>query len=168
MGLFRKENMEARVTISEETMKKAEKINNRKKGALRYQRLVEIAQNGTLQKCKSRVDVALACGYTEQQKPAGYAWTKNLVKTGKLVEHLAGRDPLTNQPEYEYSLGGKKVEKVEKEEPKVEPKAETVLSMYGIGNTTTMVAIKKGDLSVEITGAPVEYAKTIIETIIKK
>lgn len=166
MGLFRKENMEARVTISEETMKKAEKIGNRKKGALRYQRLVEIAQNGTLQKCKSRVDVALACGYTEQQKPAGYAWTKTLIKTGKLVEHLAGRNPYTNQAEYEYSLGGKKIEKVE-EVKKEEPKEETVVSMYGIGNTTTMVAIKKGDLSVEITDAPVDYAREIIKTIIK-
>lgn len=163
--------MEARVSISEETMKKAENIDNRKKGALRYQRLVEIAQNGTLQKCKSRVDVALACGYTEHQKPAGYAWTKNLIKTGKLVEHLAGRDPLTNLPEYEYSLGSKKGEKVKKEEPKEEPKAEPkeeTVSMYGIGNTTTMVAIKVGEISVEITGAPVEYAKAIIETIIKK
>ena len=159
--------MEARVSISEETMKKAEKIDNRKKGALRYQRLVEIAQNGTLQKCKSRVDVALACGYTEQQKPAGYAWTKNLIKTGKLVEHLAGRDPLTNLPEYEYSLGSKKVEKVKKEEPKEEPTAEPTVAMYGVGDTTTMVAIKVGEISVEITGAPVEYAKTIIETIIK-
>lgn len=162
MGLFRKENMEARVTISEETIKKAETISNRRKGELRMKRLEEIASNGTLQKCKSRFDVAKACGYTDKQKPAGYAWTKNLVKTGKLVERLAGRNPYTNLAEYEYSLASKRVKTVEL------PKEEPVVGVYGVGDTTTLVAIKKGDLSVEITGAPIDYAKAIIETIIKK
>ena len=161
MGLFRKENMEARVTISEETMSKAEKITAQHKGALRLKKLEEIASNGTLQKCKSRYDVAKACGYTDSQKTAGYAWAKNAVKRGKLVEHLAGRNPYTNQAEYEYSLGSEKVKTIEL------PKEEPVVGVYGVGDTTLLVAIKKGDLSVEITGAPIDYAREIIKTIIK-
>lgn len=161
MGLFRKENMEARATISEETMNNAEKITAKHKGELRLKKLEEVANNGTLQKCKSRYDVAKACGYTDKQRTAGYVWTKNVIKRGKLVEHFAGRNPYTNRAEYKYSLGGEKVVTVEL------PKEETVVGVYGVGDTTTSVAIKKGDLSVEITGAPIDYAKAIIETIIK-
>lgn len=161
MGLFRKENMEARVTISKETMSKAEKITAKHKGELRLKKLEEIANNGTLQKCKSRYDVAKACGYTDEQRTAGYAWTKNVIKRGKLVEHLAGRNPYTSQAEYEYSLGSEEVKTIEL------PKEEPVVGIYGVGDTTTLVAIKKGDLSVEITGAPIDYAREIIKTIIK-
>lgn len=166
--LNERNNMDARVSVSEETIKKAETISNKRKGELRAQKLHEVAESGQLQKAKARIDVAMMCGFTEKQKPAGYAWVASQVKKGILIERLSGHNPYTNQPEYEYSLGSKKIEKIEKEEPKEEPKEETVVSMYGIGNTTTMVAIKVGEISVEITGAPVDYAKTIIETIIKK
>lgn len=163
--------MDARVSVSKETIKKAETISNRRKGELRAQKLHEVAESGQLQKAKARIDVALMCGFTEEQKPAGYAWVASQVKKGVLIERLSGHNPYTNQPEYEYSLGSKKIKKVEKIE-KVEtielPKEERVVSMYGIGNTTTMVAIRVGEISVEITGAPVDYAKAIIETIIKK
>lgn len=153
--------MEARVTISEETMSKAEKITVKHKGELRLKKLEEIAKSGALQKCKSRYDVAKACGYTDDQRAAGYAWTKNIIKRGKLVERLAERNPYTNRAEYEYSLGSEKVKTIEL------PKEETIVSAYGVGDTTTMVAVKKGDLSVEITGASVDYAREIIKTIIK-
>lgn len=157
--------MDARVSVSKETIKKAETISNKRKGELRAQKLHEVAESGQLQKAKARIDVATMCGFTEKQKPAGYAWVASQVKKGILVERLSGRNPFTNQPEYEYSLGSKKIEKIETIElPKEESRT---ISMYGIGNTTTMVAITKGDLSVEITGAPIDYARAIIETIIK-
>lgn len=164
--LNERNNMDARVSVSKETIKKAETISNKRKGELRAQKLHEVAESGQLQKAKARIDVAMMCGFTEKQKPAGYAWVASQVKKGILVERLSGRNPYTNQPEYEYSLGSKKIEKIETIElPKEESK---IISMYGIGNTTTMVAIKVGEISVEITGAPVDYAKAIIETIIKK
>lgn len=164
--LNERNNMDARVSVSEETIKKAETISNKRKSELRAQKLHEVAESGQLQKAKARIDVAMMCGFTEKQKPAGYAWVASQVKKGILVEHLSGHNPYTNQPEYEYSLGSKKVEKVETIElPKEEGRT---ISMYGIGNTTTMVAITVGEISVEITGAPVDYAKAIIETIIKK
>ena len=164
--LNERNNMDARVSVSEETIKKAETISNKRKGELRAQKLHEVAESGQLQKAKARIDVAMMCGFTEKQKPAGYAWVASQVKKGILIERLSGHNPYTNQPEYEYSLGSKKIEKVETIElPKEESRT---ISMYGIGNTTTMVAIKVGEISVEITGAPVDYAKAIIETIIKK
>lgn len=167
--LNERNNMDARVSVSKETIKKAETISNKRKGELRAQKLHEVAESGQLQKAKARVDVAMMCGFTEKQKPAGYAWVASQVKKGILVERLSGHNPYTNQPEYEYSLGTPRVKldptKTLKEEKKEE---ERVVSMYGIGNTTTMVAIRVGEISVEITGAPVDYAKAIIETIIKK
>lgn len=164
--LNERNNMDAKVSVSKETIKKAETISNKRKGELRAQKLHEVAESGQLQKAKARVDVAMMCGFTEKQKPAGYAWVASQVKKGILVERLSGHNPYTNQPEYEYSLGSKKIEKIETIElPKEESKT---ISMYGIGNTTTMVAIRVGEISVEITGAPVDYAKAIIETIIKK
>lgn len=160
--LNERNNMDARVSVSEETIKKAETISNKRKGELRAQKLHEVAESGQLQKAKARIDVAMMCGFTEKQKPAGYAWVASQVKKGILVERLSGRNPFTNQPEYEYSLGSKKIETVEL------PKEEPVVGVYGVGDTTIMVAIKVGEISVEITGAPVDYAKAIIETIIKK
>lgn len=67
-------------------------------------------------------------------------------------------DPFLEEktPEYEW---------VEKKEEK---KEEKVVPMYGVGSAVTMVAVKVGEISIEITGAPVDYAKAIIETIIKK
>ena len=164
--LNERNNMDARVSVSEETIKKAETISNKRKGELRAQKLHEVAESGQLQKAKARIDVAMMCGFTEKQKPAGYAWVASQVKKGILIERLSGHNPYTNQPEYEYSLGSKKIEKIETIElPKEESRT---ISMYGIGDTTTMVAIKVGEISVEITGAPIDYAKAIIETIIKK
>lgn len=171
--------MDARVSVSEETIKKAENISTQRKGELRLERLKEIAESGELQKCMNRFDVAKACGYTEKQKPAGYAWVYSLIKNGKLIERLSRCNPNGNKAEYEYSLGNAKLEPtkhleektpeyewVEKKEEKKEE--ERAVSMYGVGATVTMVAVKVGEMSIEITGAPVDYAKAIIETIIKK
>lgn len=169
--------MDARVSVSKETIKKAENISTKRKGELRLERLNEIAKSGELQKCMTRFDVTRACGFTEKQKHAGYAWVYSLIKNGKLIERLARCNPNGNKAEYEYSLGNieptkhleektPEYEWVEKKEEKKEE--ERVVSMYGIGSTVTMVSVKVGEISIEITGAPVDYAKAIIETIIKK
>lgn len=101
--------MDARVSVSKETIKKAEHISTQRKGELRLERLNEIAKSGELQKCMTRFDVARACGFTEKQKSAGYAWVYSLIKNGKLIERLARCNPNGNKAEYEYSLGNAKL-----------------------------------------------------------
>lgn len=46
--------MDARVSVSKETIKKAENISTKRKGELRLERLNEIAKSGELQKCMTR------------------------------------------------------------------------------------------------------------------
>lgn len=170
MGWFRKKNMDARVIISKETMEK-NKISLKRKGELRFEKLKEIAENGALQKCKTRSDVAQAVGYGDgiEQRKAGYAWVRKQVKDGKLIERLAGRNPMNNQAEYEYSLGEEKFVPYIEPKPVKEPRPEVIekVTEKVTEKIETKVSIKVGEISVEIVGAPAEYAKTIIETIIK-
>lgn len=92
-----------KVVITEDTMNKAQKkLTNRRKGELRLQRLRELSESGKLAMIKSRADLAMAVGFTyEQRFKGGSQWVVYNVKKGVIKESLVG---YTNHgtAEYEY------------------------------------------------------------------
>lgn len=151
--------MDARVIVSEETIKKAGKISNRRKGELRLAKLKQLAKSGELQKAKIRFDVAEMCGYTQKQRSAGYAWVGYLIKRGVLNERLVGRNPKNNWAEYEFSLATT---------PKTKPAtvADTA-PLFEEKATSTVITIKHGDTAIVIEGAQGADILEIVKTVIK-
>ena len=92
-----------KVVITEDTMNKAQKkLTNRRKGELRLQRLRELSESGKLAMIKSRADLAMAVGFTYDQRfKGGSQWVVYNVKKGIIRESLVG---YTNHgtAEYEY------------------------------------------------------------------
>ena len=66
--------MDARVSVSKDTISKAEKkLTTVHRGALLAERLAEVAESGKLSLARTRSDVASMVGYTAGQRASGYA-----------------------------------------------------------------------------------------------
>lgn len=168
--------MDARVIVSEDTIKKANKpLSQRRKGELRTQKLKELAESGKLSMIKNRPQLAEAVGYsyTERSK-AGYQWVKYKIDSGVLKERLVGYDKF-GRGEFEYEYVEKKktvpttapiifgtslnipvenpVENVENSEPTVV--AQTVLTLY------------HGETTISIEGVSTDTIVEIVKSIIK-
>ena len=150
--------MDARVIVSEET--RAGKISNKHKGDLRLARLKKLAKDGGLQNAKIRFDVAEMCGYTPKQRGAGYAWVKNLIKRGVLIERAVGIRP-NGRNEYEYYLGSPETQTIT-----VADTAPQFVVENPVENPTIMT-LYRGDTTLAIEGANKDTIIGIVETIIK-
>ena len=81
--------MDARVSVSKDTISKAEKkLTTVHRGALLAERLAEVAESGKLSLARTRSDVASMVGYTAGQRASGYAWVKRMIKIGRLTEEF--------------------------------------------------------------------------------
>ena len=153
--------MDARVVVSEETIKKAGKMSNKHKGDLRLAKLKQIAQDGTLQKAKIRFDVATLCGYTTKQRGAGYAWVKNLIKRGVLIERAVGLRP-NGRNEYEYYLGTPETQTITVED--TAPQFEVVENPV---ENPMIMTLYHGETTLTIEGVGGDTAIEIVKSIIK-
>ena len=98
----------SRLTFTKETQEKMEKgLSKRQRGKLRYQKLVEIANNGRLSIAKNRREVARLVGYMPGQEHSGYSWVTNMINRGHLKETVVGSGR-HGYLEYEYTLGSNK------------------------------------------------------------
>lgn len=75
-----------KLTISEDTLKQPE-LSNKEKGRRRMERLKEIDASGDIEKCKDRVELAKACGYTNEK--AGGVWAGRMIRQGYVKEYHA-------------------------------------------------------------------------------
>lgn len=96
--------MEARVSFSEEFRKKAEQgLSAMEKGKLRWGKLEEAEKDGTLGLAKTRYDIGNIVGLPNDA--SAYSWVSNLVNRGAIVETFAGTED--GIPIHSYRLGEK-------------------------------------------------------------
>lgn len=164
--------MDARVSVSKDTISKAEKkLTTVHRGALLAKRLAEVAESGKLSLARTRSDVASMVGYTSGQRASGYAWVKRMIKIGRLTEEFDSMDkygkaeyryyynpPMIKEPEIVKSevplselvkSGVTEQTVIEQAEPEEEPEVEhtenkTIVSIYH-GETTVAIEGIGGD-----------------------
>lgn len=164
--------MDARVSVSKETISKAEKkLTTVHRGALLAKRLAEVAESGKLSLSRTRSDVASMVGYTAGQRASGYAWVKLMIKIGRLTEEFDSINKY-GKAEYRYYYNPPMIKKpeivksevplselvksgvteqtvIEQAEPEAEPEEEhtenkTIVSIYH-GETTVAIEGIGGD-----------------------
>lgn len=163
--------MDARVSVSKDTINKAEKDLSRvKRGALLAERLAEVAGSGKLSLARTRFDVASMAGYTEGQRASGYAWVKRMVKIGVLTEEFdcIGK---YGKAEYRYYYNPPKAKKKAKAEVKPIEKTETEqaepekVEQTEQPENKTIVSIYHGETTIAIEGVGGDDLIAIIKAI---
>ena len=164
--------MEARVSVSKETISKAEKkLTTVHRGALLAKRLEEVAESGKLSLARSRFDVASMVGYTAGQRASGYAWVKRMIKIGRLTEAFDSMNKY-GKAEYRYYYNPPMIDAVKPEvEPEVEVaqaepevEAEPVEQVEHTENKT-IVSIYHGETTVAIEGIGGDDLVAVIKAI---
>lgn len=162
--------MDARVIISPETIKKAGKISNRRKGELRFKKLVEVANTGVLQQAKTNIEVGKLIGITDPK--TAYAFVQYQIEQGNLIRRLSGRNPKTGRPEYEFSFNFEKPKKVDQPkvvEPQKQPTQTDSPRQYHLQQKIEpiVLTITKGDIKISIENLAndkaIEFAKSILK-----
>lgn len=96
----------SRLIFSKETKKKMEEgLTSAQKGKLRWERIKEAEEHGSLASAKNRYEVANVAGFTEENRNRGYQWVSNLISRKYLQEimHGVGKN---GKFEYEYHTVG--------------------------------------------------------------
>lgn len=94
----------SKLIFSKETKEKMDKeLNAFEKQKLLLERVKEASENGKLDTCKTRKEVARVVGYTADREQAGYVWVCNMVRSGKLEERVVGVGK-NGSLEYEYKF----------------------------------------------------------------
>ena len=170
--------MDARVSVSKDTISKAEKkLTTVHRGALLAERLAEVAESGRLSLARTRLDVASMVGYTAGQRASGYAWVKRMIKIGRLTEEF---DDISKygKAEYRYYYNPPKVEaEVEPEAEQVKPEVEPEVEQAEVEQTEqaepevertenkTIVSIYHGETTVAIEGIGGDDLVAVIKAI---
>lgn len=160
-------------TLTKETREKMNKpLSNKQKGALRSQKLKELAESGKLAMIKTRGDLAEAVGYPyAQRNTSGYQWIHYKIERGELLERITGYTD-DGHAEYEYQYVEAKPAKldVSAKEPastvaKVSEPVRTVNEMLedAFKGSNMTITITKGDLTIRIEHAD----KGVVEDIVK-
>lgn len=156
--------MEARVSVSKDTISKAEKkLTTVHRGALLAERLAEVAESGKLSLARTRSDVASMVGYTAGQRASGYAWVKRMIKIGRLTEEFDSMDKY-GKAEYRYYYNPPKVEP-EVEHTEVEPEPEPEVEQTEQVENKTIVSIYHGETTVAIEGIGGDDLVAVIKAI---
>ena len=154
--------MDARVSVSKETISKAEKkLTTAHRGALLAERLAEVAESGKLSLARSRSDVASMVGYTAGQRASGYAWVKRMIKIGRLTEEFDSMNKY-GKAEYRYYYNPPKVEP-EVKQTEVEPEPEVEQTEHV--ENKTIVSIYHGETTVAIEGIGGDDLVAVIKAI---
>ena len=154
--------MDARVSVSKETISKAEKkLTTAHRGALLAERLAEVAESGKLSLARSRSDVASMVGYPAGQRASGYAWVKRMIKIGRLTEEFDSMNKY-GKAEYRYYYNPPKVEpEVKQTEVEPEPEVEQTEQV----ENKTIVSIYHGETTVAIEGIGGDDLVAVIKAI---
>ena len=168
--------MDARVSVSKDTISKAEKkLTTVHRGALLAERLAEVAESGKLSLARARFDVASMVGYTSGQRASGYAWVKRMIKIGRLTEEFDSINKY-GKAEYRYYYNPPMV-KTEPEAEQVKTEAEPEAEQAEVEQTEqaepevehtenkTIVSIYHGETTVAIEGIGGDDLVAVIKAI---
>ena len=164
--------MDARVSVSKDTISKAEKkLTTVHRGALLAERLAEVAESGKLSLARTRSDVASMVGYTAEQRASGYAWAKRMIKMGRVTEEFDGISKY-GKAEYRYyynpPMTKTESEKVKSEVPKsemIEVEPEPEVEQTEQVENKTIVSIYHGETTVAIEGIGGDDLVAVIKAI---
>ena len=178
--------MEAsRITFTKETKKKMKKELDRwVSGRIRYEKLLNLSNEGKLSLAKTRKDIAKMEGYImPEQEHRGTAWVGILVKRRNLIENIVGFNR-NGRPEYEYSIGkmpdyidrptrksSKKVTGPVKapviEQPILDiPNEQPTVTK--VDNDSMKIMISYKDLKIELDNLNPDFARDVIVSLIDK
>lgn len=157
--------MDARVSVSKDTISKAEKkLTTVHRGALLAERLAEVAESGKLSLARTRSDVASMVGYTAGQRASGYAWVKRMIKIGRLTEEFDSMNKY-GKAEYRYYYNPPKVEPEVEHTEQVEPEPEVEQTEPERTENKTIVSIYHGETTVAIEGIGGDDLVAVIKAI---
>ena len=164
--------MDARVSVSKDTISKAEKkLTSVHRGALLAERLAEVAESGKLSLARTRLDVASMVGYTAGQRASGYTWVKRMIKIGRLTEEFDSMGKY-GKAEYRYYYNPPKTKAdsktVESEVPKselIESEVEQTEPEVERTGNKTIVSIYHGETTVAIEGIGGDDLIAVIKAI---
>ena len=143
-----------------------------------FGKLKELAKDGTLEKARSRADVATLVGYSSDQSKAGYSWVSNLIKRGYLKENIVSVTPSGGMVS-RYSLGDEEpmydYEEIKKRKEAKENRKETwfkenmpVLDAKEVVNQEVIkINITRGDTNINVEVVNCDQAIKLITTILK-
>lgn len=162
--------MEARVTISKETMEKS-KIDNRSLRKLRLEKLKELDEEGKLSKATCRTDVTKMLGFSGGYDN-GYTWISKIIKDGLLQETFLGFNS-KDKAEYEYHVKGTpqpsaKTTAVPKVKPITKPVVLSRAYIPEVEKSETKMVIRYGDLSIELENVNYEIIERIVDKLANK
>ena len=168
----------SRLTFTKETKEKMNKpLSHFEKGKLRWERLRELEEDGSLKKARNRKELSsmLGLGYGYG---AGYGWITNMIKRGHIKETMLKVDGY-NQPECEYSIIGQPdyqpygnaAKRAKRKSTKVKPvkatKPTVKQSSPETQTTTPKVAIRYKDLTIELEQVDYTFLENLIKSIVK-
>lgn len=162
--------MEARVTISKETMNK-NKLDNRTLRKLRLDKLQELDTEGKLSKATCRTDITKMLGFSGGYD-RGYSWLCKIIGDGTLSETFLGMNS-QGKPEYEYHMKSKPQTKVKTTVvPKVKPVTTPVIlgRAYAMPDDTSnsKVVIRYKELVIEIENVDCNLITDIVSKLADK
>lgn len=157
--------MEARVTISKETMGK-NKLDNRSLRKLRLKKLRELDAEGKLSKATCRTDITKMLGFSGGYD-RGYSWLSKVICDGTLTETFLGMDS-KGRPEYEYHMKEAPQSKVKTTTIKVTPSAVSKTCVSTERSHVSKMVIKYKDLSIELDNIDYELVERIVDKLASK
>lgn len=164
----------AKVKTNKENTMPNKKLSMKDRGKIKWEKLLEGANGGSLALCKNRREVAELVGYTKGEAHRGHSWVSNLIKQGHLIEKRVG----TNHRGFavcEYSLGttpdyGPGVV-FNTPEPQIIERARMVSdapSETTIATPNAKVVITYGELKIELNEVSPDMVKDIIADMFNK
>ena len=168
----------SRLTFTDETKKRMTKgLTKREKGRLRFERLKEAAEDGRLQRAKTRAEVAHLAGFTRGQYKTGYSWVMNMLTRKHLFERISGMAP-NGRAEYEYTLGPDPIYGIKTDavvQHINQKKNETAGKCYEVSTgeakvlaTSNKVTIKYGELTIELEQLPAKAIGELVTGLLNK
>ena len=173
----------ATATTTAKKKKNKNTLSLRERGQIRWEEFMKRVENGDLEKCKSRRDVAMLAGYESRDK--GYSWITNMISRGHLIEERLGyREDGSMVCKYKigthpnFNLKYWKTERSKHIEQKLK-EAESAVKELSQGETldvapnttptiSSVVTITYGELKIELKDLSSEEMKDIINNLIDK
>lgn len=143
-----------------------------------FGRLKDLAKEGTLEKARSRADVATLVGYPSAQSKAGYSWVSNLIRRGYLKERIVGVTPSggmiarytlgDEEPMYDYEEIKKRKEAKENRKEMWFKENMPVLDGKEVVNPDVIkINITRGDTNINVEVVNCDQAIKLVTTILK-
>lgn len=162
----------SRLIFTKETKDKMnEPINHFKRGELRWKRIKECEDDGTLSRARNRMDIVEMLG-SERKYNAVYTWISNMIIRGFIKETMAGFDN-NGKMEYEYHTVGtpnfspaKNANKGRKIVKKPTPTPTAVaVPVVEKEPSKTKVVIRYNDLTIELENIDQQIIEGIVEKL---